>query len=461
MKIRKIYFGDNLEVMQEMKAGSVNIIATDPPFNSGRNYNIFLPDSEAQNKAFKDTWSWDDTAINTRAWIEDQAVGNNQYNALNRALTGYDHILDHAVKGPRAKIRSYLTFMGPRLVEMHRLLKNTGCLYLHCDSSASHYLKGTLDAIFNKNNFRREIIWALQRPSGFKTLANNWIRNHDVIFYYVKSNKFNFNKQYENYPGKKYPLHSVWSDIQSMQSQGVSAKEGLNYPTQKPRVLYERIIKASSNEGDIVLDPFCGCGTTIDAAEALDRQWLGIDITNLALEPMRKRLRDNHGLIKDKDYQIFGYPTNMQEVQKMLDDKKYHDYANWAIAQIGLYPTKNVGDGGIDGIGQAVTWQADTMTKTRKKIVAEVKSGPMSKTQVRAFCHSMNEFDAIAGVIVTLQPPTKAMREYQEKEGKFEHNGKRYHRLQIWQIDDRYFNDPMSIKQQVKLPWNVTKTSKK
>ena len=127
---------------------------------------------------------------------------------------------------------------------------------------------------------------------------------------------------------------------------------------------------------------------------------------------MRKRLRDNHGLIKDKDYQIFGYPTNMQEVQKMLDDKKYHDYANWAIAQIGLYPTKNVGDGGIDGIGQAVTWQADTMTKTRKKIVAEVKSGPMSKTQVRAFCHSMNEFDAIAGVIITLQSPTNQTVSY-------------------------------------------------
>ena len=176
---------------------------------------------------------------------------------------------------------------------------------------------------------------------------------------------------------------------------------------------------------------------------------------------MEQRLKDNHNLIKDKDYQILGYPTNMQEVQNMLNNKKYHDFANWAVAQVGLYATKNVGDDGIDGIGQAITWQADTMTQTKRRIVAEVKSGPMSKTQVRAFCHSMNEFDAIAGVIVTLQPPTKAMREYQEKEGKFEHNGRKYHRLQIWQIDDRYFNNRMSIKQQVKLPWNITKIPKK
>ena len=323
----KIYFGDNLQIMQKLSDRSIDLIITDPPFNSGINYN--LPGSEIT--AFTDIWTWNETAISTRDTIEKKANRSKIYNILNRVLIGYDHVLNFAVKGPEAQMRSYLVFIGIRLAEMYRLLKDTGSIYLHCDSSASHYLKTLMDSIFGSNNFRREIIWSLQNPSGFKTLANNWIRNHDIILYYTKTSEFTFNKQYKSYDPdylKKFKdqdeqgsyrlreggrkqymapgivLSSVWSDIQSMQSQGISAKEGLGYPTQKPRILYERIIKASSNEQDIVLDPFIGSGTTLDASHRLNRRWIGIDITDSALELTQSRLLNNCNLLPNVDYEF-------------------------------------------------------------------------------------------------------------------------------------------------------------
>ena len=222
--------------MRSMSDCSVDLIATDPPYNSGQNYDDF-----------DDRWDSD---------------------------------------------KQYLNFMELRLIEMHRILKDNGSFYLHCDASSSHYLKIMLDKIFSKKNFRREIIWALQRPSGFKTLANNWIRNHDIIFYYVKSSTFKFNKQFERYGDKEYPLHDVWSHIQSLQSQGVSAREGTGYSTQKPITLYEKIISASSNPGDIVLDPFCGSGTTLVAAKLLQRFYIGIDKNKNSIYLSKKRLQE-------------------------------------------------------------------------------------------------------------------------------------------------------------------------
>ena len=502
MEKNKIYFGDNLEVMRDMEERSIDLIATDPPFNSGRDYNIFLPKSEAQKKAFTDTWKWDDTAIEARSEIEELAKVNSQYEALNQTLIRYDHILNFELTGSKAKLRSYLTFMGPRLIEMHRLLKDTGSLYLHCDPTASHYLKGLLDSIFGNENFRNEIIWSYSRLS--RTSDNQFPRMNDIIYFYSKKFKKNiFNKQYTvhrdttrfekgyhtlrengqtkllifdlqkaknaNVDFSKYDkvvktkmkqplLGQVWNDINFING---NSKERTGYPTQKPRALYKRILKASSKENDTILDPFCGCGTTLDAAQALNRKWIGIDITNLALAPMEQRLTNNYNLIKGKDYEIIGYPTTMQEVWKFVkDEKKHHDFANWAVAQLGLQATQNIGDGGFDGVGIAQTWTAEGMKQVQGKVIAEVKTGNISKTQVRAFCQTMNDQQAIVGIIVTLYPPTKAMREYQQKLGKFEHNNKSYQKLQIWQIDDRYFEDNGSIKKQIKLPWMIEKIKK-
>jgi len=494
--MNKLYFGDNLEILREMNDARVHLICTDPPFNSGRDYNAFIGDSLAQKKAFTDTWTYDTAAQDARADIEHRAIASNTYKALDNCLKGYDLVLQNAVSGNKGAMRAYLAFMGPRLAEMHRVLTKNGSIYLHCDPTASHYLKGVMDAIFGADNFRREIIWNLQTASGYKSQVNGFIRGHDVMLYYAKSTgAFVFNKIFQPHKpeyirrfrkvdqdGRHYrddranrarqyldqtrgvALTDVWSDIMSFQQKATS-KERLGYPTQKPLALYERMIKASSNKGDIVLDPFCGCGTTIDAAHTLKRQWMGIDITILALDPMRQRLADRHGLHPSIDYHIEGYPTNMQEVRKLLkegDKRKYHDFSNWAVTRLGLKPTKDVGDGGLDGVGHVTLWNPQQMKETEARILAEVKTGKPTITQVRAFCHVMDKHNADIGIFITLEPVTARMRQEAQDMGSFEHNKRTYPRLQFWQIDDTYFENPDSINTHVRLPveWRIRPTQK-
>ena len=306
--IRRMIFGDNLTVMREGIADkSVNLCCTDPPFNSGRNYNTFLPKSDAMKKAFVDTWTWDEPAEKARDEIRQMARGNDTYKRLNNCLEGYDMVLQNAVSGQPASLRAYLAFMGPRIAEMHRVLRDDGSIYLHCDASASHYLKGMMDAIFGAANFRNEIIWCYGLGGSSKRCFS---KKHDIIFFYSKGEEYYFDKPTvpatsARMGGKEKGMLDYWTDIPSLNNM---AHERLGYPTQKPRALYERIIKASSNPGDVVLDPFAGCGTTIDAAEALERQWIGIDLTILALDPMQKRLRERYGFNSSIDYDIEGYP---------------------------------------------------------------------------------------------------------------------------------------------------------
>ena len=195
--MNKLYFGDNLEILREMDNERVYLICTDPPFNSGRDYNTFLSDSLAQKKAFTDTWTWDTAAQDARADIESRAITSDTYKALDTCLKGYDMVLQNAVSGSRSGMRAYLAFMGSRLAEMHRVLTKNGSMYLHCDPTASHYLKGVMDAIFGADNFRREIIWNLNTASGYKSAINGFIRGHDVILYYAKSkDTFVFNQNF-------------------------------------------------------------------------------------------------------------------------------------------------------------------------------------------------------------------------------------------------------------------------
>ena len=494
--MNKLYFGDNLEILREMDDEQVPLICTDPLFNSGRDYNAFISDSLAQKKAFTDTWTWDTAARDARADIEHRAYTSDTYKALNNCLKGYDLVLQNAVSGSRSGMRAYLAFMGSRLAEMHRVLTKNGSMYLHCDPTASHYLKGVMDAVFGVDNLRRELIWNLNTASGYKSQVKGFIRGHDVILYYTKSiDAFVFNKIFQPHKpeyirrfrkvdehGRRYrddrpnsarqyldqtkgvALTDVWSDIMSFQQNSTSI-ERLGYPTQKPRVLYERMIKASSNEGDIVLDPFCGCGTTIDAAHTLKRQWIGIDITILALDPMRQRLRDRHGLEPSIDYHIEGYPTNMQEVRSLLkegDKRKYHDFSNWAVTRLGLKPTRDVADGGLDGVGHVTLWNPQQMKETDARILAEVKTGKPTLMQVRAFCHVMAQHHAEVGIFITIEPVTAKMRQEAEEMGTFEHNKKTYPRFQFWQIDDAYFENPEIINTLVRLPdaWWIRPTQK-
>lgn len=384
--MNKLYFGDNLEILRELDDARVHLICTDPPFNSGRDYNAFIGDSLAQKKAFTDTWTWDTATQDARADIEHRAYTSDTYKALDNCLKGYDLVLQNAVSGSNAAMRAYLAFMGPRLAEMHRVLTPTGSIYLHCDPTASHYLKGVMDAIFGVGNFRNEIIW--QRTSAHND-GKQYGRVHDTILFYSKSSKTVWNPVYTEHdpeyvkrkykyederglyrvdnlyapgvtqkgesgrpwrgvdpsavgnhwraprreswpegvvPPENYESFSVHEKLEALDANGLiywpprgkvpgfkrylsttkgnrvhdvitdinplarASKERLGYPTQKPLALYERLITASSNEGDIVLDPFCGCGTTIDAAHTLKRQWMGIDITILIFEDIRDAL---------------------------------------------------------------------------------------------------------------------------------------------------------------------------
>ena len=309
---RHIFIKDNLEVLRAFDSESVDLIYLDPPFNSNKNYNAPIG-SESAGAHFKDRWTLQDTDV---AWWGELA---DKHPALYSAI--------HAVgviNGNRDK--SYLIYMAMRLLEMKRILKDTGSIYLHCDQTMSHSLKLVMDSIFGKKNFEREIIWYAGTASGFKSRVNNWIRNNDILLFYSKGNKLFF-KQYSPY-SKKYikdrfnfkdtdgrlyqkrkrknriekqyldespgvALTSVWDDIKPVYELPINKKreEDQGYPTQKPVALLERIIKASSNEGDLVLDPFCGCTTTCIASEKLNRKWIGIDLSPKAGELVKLRLK--------------------------------------------------------------------------------------------------------------------------------------------------------------------------
>ena len=481
--MNKLYFGDNFEILCEMDTERVDLICTDPPFNSGRNYNAFFKDSKAQNKAFTDIWTWDTEAERSRAYIENPEHENcdlDTYRALDKCLKGYDMVLQNAVSGNKGAMRAYLAFMGPRLAEMHRILKDTGSIYLHCDPTASHYLKGVMDAIWDQDNrkknerFRNEIVWCY-RGAGYP--KKDFGRRHDIILRYSRGTAHVFNlddvreeyaettkERFKHYIGNKRkqgdfgvqklnPLGKHPDDWWQIQPVAPSSKERLGYPTQKPRALYERMIKASSNKGDLVMDPFCGCGTTIDAAHTLKRSWIGIDITILALDPMRQRLGDRHGLQPAKDYEIDGYPTNMQEVRKLVNDEnRRHDFSNWAVTRLGLTPTPDVGDGGKDGVKRVTLWNPEESKESQTRILAEVKSGNVTQTQVRAFCHTLTDLGVIAGIFITIDPVSSGMRQTAANMGRFSHNNRTYPKLQFWQIDDTYFDNPDRVNAMIQLP---------
>ena len=280
-----IWTGDNLPVMRGMNSESVDLVYLDPPFNSNANYAAPIG-SEAAGAEFKDTWTLQDVDI---AWLDlIKAKHKKLHQVIQAAMTSSD--------------KSYLVYMSVRLLEMHRLLKPAGSIYLHCDPTMSHYLKLAMDAIFGRGNFRNEIVW-LYKTGG---TSKRWFsRKHDLIFFYSKTNKYQFNhKKEKSYLSHKYGFSNVeihedesgfyrWvgvRDVWDIPALRKNQPEQLGYPTQKPLALLKRIIKASSNEGDMVLDPFCGCGTTLAAAKKLNRSFIGIDTSEKAIEITKKRL---------------------------------------------------------------------------------------------------------------------------------------------------------------------------
>jgi site-specific DNA-methyltransferase (adenine-specific) len=472
--VNQLHFGDNIDVLRNpklIKDESVDLIYLDPPFNSKANYSVIFSDnsgefSEAQTEAFKDTWSWGPSAAQA---YDDIMKMRNELSALMESFRRW--------MGTNGMF-AYLIMMTVRLVELHRVLKPTGSIYLHCDPTASHYLKIILDAVFGAENFVNEIVW--QRTSSHND-PRRYGRIHDVILYYSKSGDRIWNPIYEapdadffdahdfetdaegrrfrkrdltapyrgggsgqyEWKGKLPPRGRMWSytkanmekleaegrivytrtgtprlkiyveDLRGLPLQDVWAKpelwlnsaaqERLGYPTQKPIALLERIIKTSSREGDVVLDPFCGCGTTIEAAERLNRQWIGIDVTHYAVTLMETRLRNAH---PDADYKVFGRPTDIAGARELADRDKYQ-FQWWAAWRLGAqtYETKKGGDRGIDGNIYFANGPYGL-----GRIIISVKGGThVNPSMVRDLAGTVEREGAEMGILVTLGEPTRGM----------------------------------------------------
>ena len=409
-----LYYGDNLDVLKlHIKSETVDLIYLDPPFNSNQDYNVIFAEKEgarssAQIKAFGDTWQWDQDAA--KAYEAAVEKGGKVSDALRafRIILGTNDMM------------AYISQMSLRLIELYRVLRSTGSIYLHCDPTASHYLKMLMDAIFRPQNFKNEIVWGYKTGG---TSKKHFARKHDIILFYTKNPKDTFNVQYYrsyqakkyNY-SKKYPEYldeetgrwyhlsicrDVWDDIHAI---GTDNRERLGYPTQKPEALLERIINASSREGDTVLDPFCGCGTTIAVAQRLKRRWIGIDITFLATNLIKHRLQDAYG--DEVDYKVIGEPVSLSEAEELANEDKYQ-FQWWALGLVGARPTdeKKGADKGIDGR----LFFHDDPTNGTKQIIFSVKGGKTSVRDVRDLRGVVEREDAQIGVLITMQKPTRPM----------------------------------------------------
>ena len=544
--MKKLFYGDNLQILREQIGDeSVDLIYLDPPFNSKRDYNLLFKtpkgyESDAQITAFEDTWHWGEQAQDEFREIEQGK--NTQVAEMMRALRNYLGEND---------MMAYLTMMANRLLEMHRVLKPTGSLYLHCDPTASHYLKIVLDGVFGKENYRNEIIWkrSYAHSDGAQG-SKHFGRITDTIFFYTKSDEAQWNVLYGAYdesyverdyrrldedgrryrldniqgpggaqkgnpsyevmgvtrywryskekmdqlikagriiqtsPGtvpqyKRYldempgvPVQNLWDDLPVINNR---AKEYLGYPTQKPLALLKRIIEASSNENDVVLDPFCGCGTALDAAQELKRNWIGIDITHLAISLIEKRLLNRYPELKSgrlktvrpelvegsrdatsastgsartnvRDatsastgsartdlFEVIGVPQDFAGARDLAERDK-HQFQLWACALVNVQPYrggKKGADQGIDGMGFIEVAKSKT-----EKVLVSVKGGEhVGASMIRDLKGTVEREKAAIGLFVTLTPPTKPMTTEAASAGHYEspHHGA-FPRIQILTI---------------------------
>ena len=445
---RTLIRGDNLTEMHTIPDASIDLIATDPPFNSKRDYFVPFRDTHGREpdtlvRAFTDTWTWGDAAEDAyNALLVD--VGGQ----VGDTITGLRQFLNET------PMMAYLVMMGIRIVEMHRVLKDTGSLYLHCDPTASHYLKILLDAVFGPQQFRNEIVWCYQTGG----VSKRWFgRKHDVILFYSKTHKYfiDLTRVKESRTAevirrletgnesatRATDMERLPFDVWNIQALNAMASERTGYPTQKPIELYKRIIAASSNEADVILDPFCGCGTTLMAAETLDRHWIGIDLTYLAIGAVKdqfEKLFPQHR----NTVNIIGTPENEEQALRLARTDP-QGFEEWCVTHVLKFKSnaKKVADGGIDGtfrfpVGRQQGRQA------YGRAVAQVKGGSYTLGHIRDFRTAMQNDDADLGIFVVTTPPTAGMRTEASRAGTYRHPflAMEAPALQIYQVQD-YFND--------------------
>jgi len=452
-----LYYGDNLHILRDyIKDESIDLIYLDPPFNSKANYNILYQEptgeqSQAQITAFEDTWHWTEETERTFEEIIDTA--SPMLVEMMIAFRRFVGIND---------VMAYLTMMAIRLLELKRVLKNSGSIYLHCDPTASHYLKVLMDTIFGKKNLRNELVWSYKR---YTAISKRFQRLHDIILFYSKGNDPVFNDLREEYGAKSGKADSHYKqdeqgrwhrlqkrkgkapyivylsegrrlgDVWEMPIINASANERLGYQTQKPEALLERIISASSNENDVVLDPFCGCGTTIAVAQKLKRSWIGIDITHLAINLIKWRLKEQFSLISKIDYSVIGEPEDLTGAKELASENRYQ-FQWWAISLIDARPFQNKKKGSDTGIDGLIYFQDEKHIV--KKVIVQVKSGHVSVKDIRDLGHVINREKAEIGIFVTLESPTSHMIKEAVQKGFYKSpmDNKQYFKIQIKTIED-------------------------
>ena len=424
-----LYYGDNLDILRKyIKDESIDLIYLDPPFNSKAIYNVLFPDlsgeanhkSKSQVEAFTDFWTWDEKSAMTFDYM---ITNTNVPVKVSNLLTSLYNFL-----GKNA-MSAYLVMMSARLLELHRVLKDTGTLYLHCDPTASHYIKLLLDSIFDEKNFRNEIIWFYPDSPGRP--SRDFANKHDIIFRYVKSDKWTFNDKdiripileasveryksvrvlggHEYLGGESARIGKIPEDVWRLPVVKQNSREALGYQTQKPLALLERIISASSNKGDVVLDPFCGCGTTIDASEKLGRKWIGIDITHLAINLIKRRIKDRY---PKADFEVIGEPKDLEGAMELAKNDRYQ-FEWWALSLVDARPIndkKKGTDKGIDGIIILNRFNPKDRTKIDAiKVLVQVKSGHVQSSQIRDLRGALMREQAQYGLFITLEEPTSDM----------------------------------------------------
>jgi site-specific DNA-methyltransferase (adenine-specific) len=515
--VSTLFYGDNLDVLREhIPDASVDLIYLDPPFNSARDYNVLFAekdesDSDAQIRAFEDSWHWGVDA--ERAYKELTSPDGRSSEKLITFVEALRSFLG------TNDMMAYLTMMAIRLVELRRVLRPKGSIYLHCDPVASHYLKLVMDAIFGAERFQNEIIW--ERSTGKSLQSLRLPSNHDVVLVYRNGADTTWNPDAGVVPydldnldaktdakyshrepdGRRYTLgditnpnpdrpnltyefmgHTkvwrwtkdrmqaafdaglviqpsagavprekrylderkgktlgdVWTDIPPLNSQ---AAERLGYPTQKPLALLERIIEASSNKGDVILDPFCGCGTAVHAAQRLGREWIGIDVTHLAVALIRNRLDTAFpGIV----YSVQGEPADIEGGRALAKADPYQ-FQWWALHLIGARPTgdssgrvgKKGKDRGIDGV---IRFQDDTKTEKSQRLIVSVKAGHLNPGMVRDLAGTLDAEKAPIGVLFSMDAPTSEMRLAALKAGKWRSEtwNRDYDRVQLISVEEAF-----------------------
>jgi DNA modification methylase len=521
--MNRLYYGDNLTIMQQMGRHSVDLIYLDPPFNSQQNYNLLYrtmtgkPVPE-QAEAFCDTWEMD---AQKEAIARSMPVLMREH-GVESYYVDFWRLWMNALRHTQPHLLAYLIYMVQRLLYMKSLLRPTGSLYLHCDPTASHYIKIMMDGIYGHKNFQSEIIW--KRTSAHSS-AKRHGPVHDVILFYSMSEHFTWNQQYQPYDqayldvffdqtdasgqrwkrtdltgagirhgetGKPWrgldvtakgrhwayppdelerldaagrvhwpkkaggmprlkqyptdlrgvPLQDVWTDIRPIHNM---SEERLGYPTQKPIALLERIIKASSNEGDIVFDPFCGCGTTIYASERTKRKWIGCDIAILSIRLVRDILVERYHLVEGVHFEIDGIPVSVEQARELFEHDPFV-FQNWAVERAGGFPMhKKVADRGIDGRVYFETQGG------LREMVLSVKGGNIRPTDIRDLRGVLEREDqaSLAGFI-SLREPTPAMRRDAAEAGTFPYQGVEYPRIQLLTVrelleEKREFQTPSRV----------------